>query len=123
MPAPMATSTSMKAPPASAAPRTRWPRGKARHAHTTCTSTASADRPEVTRWNSSMAVLWPIACGTISPLQVGQWLPQPAPEPVARTSAPHRMTATTNASVPQQKRRNAGGATRLWGALSVTAPM
>ena len=31
-------------------------------------------------------------CITV-PLQSGQWLPQPAPEPVARTSVPHRITA------------------------------
>ena len=30
--------------------------------------------------------------GTTSPLQRGQWLPQPAPEPVARTYAPQRIT-------------------------------
>ena len=33
------------------------------------------------------------ASGTTTPLQSGQWLPQPAPEPVARTTAPQRMTS------------------------------
>jgi len=33
------------------------------------------------------------ACCITVPLQSGQWLPQPAPEPVARTSVPQRMTA------------------------------
>jgi hypothetical protein len=33
------------------------------------------------------------ARGTISPLHSGQWLPQPAPEPVARTNAPQTMTS------------------------------
>jgi hypothetical protein len=32
------------------------------------------------------------ARGTIAPLHSGQRLPQPAPEPVARTNAPHRTT-------------------------------
>jgi hypothetical protein len=30
--------------------------------------------------------------GRISPLHNGQWLPHPAPEPVALTNAPHRIT-------------------------------
>ena len=44
------------------------------------------------------------AWGTTSPLQRGQWAPQPAPDPVARTKAPHKMTATFQPSVSQAKR-------------------
>ncbi len=35
----------------------------------------------------------------ISPLQSGQWLPHPAPEPLARTYAPQRITAKVTPSV------------------------
>ena len=42
----------------------------------------------------AMAVAFAAICGSISPLHNGQWPPQPAPEPVARTSAPHRITTT-----------------------------
>ncbi len=37
-------------------------------------------RPLVTRWVYSIAVCNVGAVGTTAPLQVGQWLPQPAPE-------------------------------------------
>jgi hypothetical protein len=52
-----------------------------------------------------MTVLMLPDLGTISPLQVGQWLPQPAPEPLARTYAPHTITASVKASVAQAKVR------------------
>jgi hypothetical protein len=39
-----------------------------------------------------------------SPLQSGQWLPHPAPDPVARTNAPHAMTARFTAKVAQANR-------------------
>jgi hypothetical protein len=41
--------------------------------------------------------------GTTSPLHNGQWLPHPAPDPLARTYAPHKMTARFAASVAQAK--------------------
>ena len=34
-----------------------------------------------------------LACGTTSPLHSGQWRPQPAPDPLARTNAPQAMTS------------------------------
>src|SRR5262249_50271179 len=46
--------------------------------------------------------VWPVA-GMITPLQRGQWLPHPAPEPVARTYAPHRITKTLYAATNQAK--------------------
>ena len=60
--------------------------------------------PLVTRWMYSMIVAVRGAIGTTSPLQSGQWLPQPAPEPVARTTAPHTITATVTDSVIQANR-------------------
>ena len=44
------------------------------------------------------------ASGTTSPLQSGQWLPHPAPDPLARTNAPHKTTSRFQASTPQAKR-------------------
>ncbi len=44
------------------------------------------------------------ATGTTSPLHNGQWLPHPAPDPLARTKAPHRTTKRFQASTPQAKR-------------------
>jgi energy-converting hydrogenase Eha subunit F len=41
--------------------------------------------PEVARWVNSMTVWMLLGLGMTSPLQVGQLLPQPAPEPLART--------------------------------------
>ena len=48
--------------------------------------------PEVMRCANSMMVSNWGASGTGTPLHSGQWLPQPAPEPLARTNAPQRMT-------------------------------
>lgn len=53
--------------------------------------------PLVTRWVNSMMVFKLGESGTISPLQSGQCLPQPAPDPVARTKAPHKTTAMLKA--------------------------
>src|SRR5690606_33122941 len=39
--------------------------------------------------------------GTTVPLQSGQWLPQPAPEPVRRTTAPCRTTTVLATSAVQ----------------------
>ena len=60
--------------------------------------------PLVARWVNSIIVSRAGARGTTSPLQSGQWAPQPAPEPVARTKAPHRMTATFQPRTSQAKR-------------------
>jgi hypothetical protein len=46
-------------------------------------------------------IVWTVGdCGITCPLQRGQWLPHPAPEPEARTKAPHSTTATFHASTP-----------------------
>jgi len=49
--------------------------------------------PLVTRCVSSITVSMRGSRGRTSPLHSGQWLPHPAPDPLARTNAPHRMTA------------------------------
>ena len=64
--------------------------------------------PAETRWESSMRVCRVGEGWSMVPLQSGQCSPQPAPEPVARTTAPQRMVAMKKASVAQAKRRRAG---------------
>src|SRR6476646_1496279 len=72
-------------------------------AQTARQSTAMRAMPLVTRWVSSTRV-WRLGdLGTIWPLQRGQWLPQPAPEPLARTYAPQRMTARLRKRTVQEK--------------------
>ena len=51
-------------------------------------------RPDMMRWENSTRVATCSAWGTTWPLHSGQWLPQPAPEPVARTNAPHSAVIT-----------------------------
>ncbi len=50
--------------------------------------------PLVLRWVNSMRVFRVGPAGVMTPLQRGQWLPHPAPEPEARTNAPQITTAT-----------------------------
>ena len=64
----------------------------ARKAQISRASTSTPASPLVIRWLSSISVSMRSGRWKISPLQVGQWLPQPAPDPVARTTAPHRIT-------------------------------
>ena len=64
--------------------------------------------PLVTRCVSSTSVASSGARGSTSPLQSGQWAPQPAPEPVARTNAPHRITSTFQPSTSQASRASDG---------------
>ncbi len=56
-------------------------------------TTEKNERPLVRRWVNSIIVFTLAECCITVPLHSGQWLPQPAPEPVARTSVPHRITA------------------------------
>ncbi len=93
-PAPTAASVRMKKTDAPAARRAGWPFGWSRKTHRPSAKTSSSAMPLVARWVNSIIVSRAGARGTTSPLQRGQWAPQPAPEPVARTKAPHRMTAT-----------------------------
>ena len=79
----------------SAAPRrTACPGGNARNAHTASSATSTRSIPLVTRCVYSISVNTLGEAGTTSPLHSGQWFPQPAPAPVARTYAPHSTTAT-----------------------------
>ena len=60
-------------------------------------TSSQAPRPKITsassRCENSISVSTLGDRGTIAPLQVGQCEPQPAPEPVARTTAPWMMSA------------------------------
>jgi hypothetical protein len=91
-PAPTSASVIISRKPATAARRTGCRRANDRNAQTSWTATSRKATPEVSRWVNSTTVLPVGLRGMISPLQVGQWLPQPAPEPEARTYAPHRIT-------------------------------
>ena len=103
-PAPTAASVRMKKTDAPAARRAGWPFGRSRKTHSASASTSSRARPLVARWVNSIMVSRAGARGRTSPLQSGQWAPQPAPEPVARTKAPHRMTTTFQARTSQANR-------------------
>src|SRR5438067_676992 len=67
---------------------------------------AATASPLVRRCVNSMMVSIFGAAGITTPLHSGQWLPQPAPDPLARTYAPHSTTSTLYASTPHAKRRN-----------------
>ena len=56
-----------------------------RSVQTSNATTKSSASPLVARCENSMIVATPGSRGSTSPLQNGQWLPQPAPEPLART--------------------------------------
>ena len=64
-------------------------------------STNTPDKALVSRWVNSIRVSMRGARGTTTPLHSGQWLPHPAPEPVARTNAPHRTTRIRKARTNQ----------------------
>src|SRR5262249_58532159 len=91
-------------PPGGARRRTRWPGGKTAKASTAQRTTAAVTTPLETRWVNSITVSSAGARGTSSPLHAGQWAPQPAPEPVARTKAPHTTTARRKARRAQVQR-------------------
>ena len=74
--------------------RTSCPRGNRANASHATPPTKRRLSPEVTRWVSSIAVSMVRGRCAISPWQVGQCWPQPAPEPVIRTTAPNKTTAT-----------------------------
>ena len=54
---------------------------------------------EILRCVISIMVLMVGARGTTSPLQSGQWLPHPSPEPVARTMVPARIVTMCHTNV------------------------
>ena len=80
--------------------------------HASSATTRKNESPLVMRCVSSIIVSTRAECCITVPLHSGQWSPQPAPEPVARTSPPHKMTAMKYASTPQAKRRSAGEGSR-----------
>ena len=84
-PAPSSASTTMKTSEAIPARRAGWPAATVRQIQTASTKTATSARPLESRCENSIIIAVSGARGTTSPLQSGQWAPQPAPEPVART--------------------------------------
>ena len=80
------------------------PREKIARLHSQSAATATKATPLITRCVNSMMVSMRGASGTTSPLHSGQWLPHPAPDPLARTKAPHKTTSIFHASTPQAKR-------------------
>ena len=84
-PAPMSASPIMNANDTTLAVRTRWPLGNTRNAQIASTIVPTRAIPLVNRWEASTTVAIDFGRGITSPLQVGQWLPHPAPEPEART--------------------------------------
>ena len=67
-------------------------RGKRRNAQISSSATRARSSPLVRRCVNSMIVEALGECCVTVPLHSGQWFPQPAPEPVARTNAPHNTT-------------------------------
>src|SRR5260370_23853786 len=59
------------------------------------------------RWVNSITVSTRGDSGITCPLHSGQWFPHPAPDPVARTSAPHRITSTLYPTTPHAYCTNA----------------
>jgi len=57
--------------------------------------------------NSIIVCVWALVSRRL-PLQTGHLLPQPAPDPVARTKAPQSTTAMLKLSVAQAKRAPLG---------------
>jgi hypothetical protein len=99
--APTRLSVTMKNMERPAPKRAGCPLGRVRRARIRRARTARKARPEVARWVNSIRVsTWGVR-GMISPLQVGQWAPHPAPEPVARTKAPQRATRMFQTKTPQ----------------------
>jgi len=86
--------------------RAKCPRSVAAQLQSSNATTASSESPLVSRCVNSIRVLTLAACCITVPLQSGQWLPQPAPAPVARTKVPHRITATKYAKTAQAKLRS-----------------
>lgn len=98
--------------------RTRCPDGYARQDWNARTAVAMSATPLESRCENSIRVVMLGSGGKTSPLQSGQWLPQPAPDPVARTTAPQRMTATLMARAAHARdrtRRRSGVSTRSAG--------
>jgi len=72
----------------------------------------------VTRWVNSMSVFDVGERWITTPLHSGQWLPQPAPEPVARTNVAPQNDGDEVGQHAQAKRRRAGEG-RRWESTAV----
>jgi len=100
-PAPISASTMMKTPAPRRPQRIGCPRPYRRNPQTINPRTRSILSPELKRWLNSISVSTCGARGTTAPLHNGQWFPHPAPDPVARTNAPHKTTSRVNMSTNQ----------------------
>ena len=98
-PAPTSASMMTKTPAATDDLRTGCPDGKMRQPHTIRTITKIIASPLLRRCTNSIVVAGLSVAGMTTPLHKGQWLPQPAPEPVALTTAPQRITPMLSARV------------------------
>ncbi len=98
MTAPISASTTIETPETTAPSRAGCPRRVRRKTSTTSTATSTSATPLAARCANSIAVA-PASSGTRAPLHDGHDRPHPAPEPVARTRAPSRMTTTLTARV------------------------
>ena len=106
MTAPISASMTIEIPDTTAPTRAGWPRSTRRKTIHTRAATTSSATPLAARCVNSIAVA-PSSSGTSVPLHDGHERPHPAPDPVARTSAPSRMTTpfTTRATTARSRRR------------------
>ena len=74
-----------------------------RNARTSSQTPINRATPDSARWENSIQVAMPWSSGRNSPWQRGQSRPHPAPEPVALTTAPCRMTIPLTAKVVQAR--------------------
>src|SRR3990170_2587825 len=107
-PAPTAASSKMSPSAIQAHRRAAVPLTNRRRVHTQRPSTRRKASPLPSRWTNSMIVSRPGSTGRTEPLHNGQWLPHPAPDPEARTNAPHRMTPKLTARTAQTNRTKPG---------------
>ena len=84
----------MSTPEMRAIRRAASPGGLVRTAHTARTATTMRAMPEVARCANSIAVSTVPSDGINAPRHAGQLAPHPAPDSVARTTAPSNTTTT-----------------------------
>ena len=110
--APISDSERIPTPESTAAFRTGAPRWLVRKMRTMSQARRSSAIPDEARCVNSMAVA-PSNSGRMTPSQVGHDAPHPAPDPVARTSAPSRITIRFQTSAVQASRRVVNTSRRL----------
>ena len=96
------TSSAVESP---AKTRAALPLGVARKTQTTSAIRVRTETVTVWRWMNSMTVCQVGETGMTCPLHSGQLLPQPAPDCVERTTAPHSATKMLQPTTTQAKRR------------------